>query len=95
MNKLVKPDLASWQQAITAKESWSLSVKVIVNCQRLGWQGQLADGSWKIGLAEPAVDNRANEALLIWLSKELACPVSQLRIVAGRTSRRKIVRLIN
>ena len=95
MNQIAPAELSQWRQAIAHGQPWSLAVKVVVNCPRRGWQGQLADGSWKVGLAEPAADNKANEALLAWLAKELACPAQRLRIISGQTSRRKIVRCDN
>lgn len=91
MNQVAPEELNQWRQAITSRQPWSLAIKVVVNCSRRGWQGQLADGSWKIGLAEPAADNKANEALLVWLAKELDCPAQCLKIVSGQASRRKIV----
>lgn len=94
MNEPSEQELNIWQQKIADKKEWSLAIKVIVNCPRQGWQGQLADGSWKIGLKEPASDNRANEALLKWLASELGCHSQDLKIISGQTSRRKIVRLI-
>jgi hypothetical protein len=94
MNQPTAQELAAWQAAIANNQAWRLTVKVITNCPRRGWQGCLADGSWKIGLAEAAIDNRANRALLAWLAKELVCPVSRLKISSGQTSRRKTISFI-
>ena len=94
MNQPTTQELAAWRSSIINNQAWRLAVKVIVNCPRRGWQGCLADGSWKIGLPEPASDNRANDALLKWLAKELTCPVERLKISSGRTNRRKIISYI-
>ncbi|HNW55798.1 MAG TPA: DUF167 domain-containing protein [bacterium] len=94
MNQPSEQELNLWRQAIANQVDWSLMVKVIVNCPRKGWQGQLADGSWKIGISEPANDNKANEALIKWLASELQCSIKSLKIVSGQTSRRKIIRFI-
>ena len=94
MDKPADKEVDYWRQLVANGQPWSLMVKVITNCPRHGWQGRLADGSWKIGLAEPAVDNRANQALLKWLANELNCSVKKLKIVSGQLGRRKIIRFI-
>jgi len=94
MDQLIPPELNDWRQAIAKDQAWSLAIKVVTNCPRRGWQGQLADGSWKVGLAEPAIDGRANAALLSWLAIELNCSTERLKIVTGQTGRRKIIRFI-
>jgi hypothetical protein len=47
----------------------------------------------KLRIAAPAAENRANEALLDYLRRELALPRSRLRIVHGAASRDKVVEL--
>lgn len=49
------------------------------------------DGRLKISLNAPAVDGRANEALIRFLSKKLGVPKSAVEIVQGATSRLKRV----
>ena len=48
-------------------------------------------GRLKIALHAPAVDNKANEALVAWLAEHLGVPRRQLEIVSGHTSRQKKV----
>ena len=48
-------------------------------------------GRLKMALNAPAVDNKANEALLAWLSERLSVPRRQVEIVSGQTSRQKRV----
>ena len=48
-------------------------------------------GRLKIALNAPAVDNKANEALVAWLGDRLGVPRRQVEIVAGQTSRQKKV----
>lgn len=43
----------------------------------------------KIRLAAPPVDGKANQALIAWLAKTLACPQSTIELIRGQTSRRK------
>jgi len=48
-------------------------------------------GRLKMALNAPAVDNKANEALVAWLSERLSVPRRQVEIVSGQTSRQKRV----
>ena len=43
----------------------------------------------KISLNAPAVDNKANDVLIAWLSDRLKIPRKQVELVAGHTSRQK------
>lgn len=45
----------------------------------------------KISLNAPAVDNKANEVLIVWLSQRLALPRKQIELLSGQTSRQKRV----
>jgi hypothetical protein len=47
----------------------------------------------KVRLAAPAVDDKANAALLAWLASMLDLPRSALKIRAGGSSRRKVVEI--
>jgi uncharacterized protein len=46
---------------------------------------------WKARIAAPPERGRANEALLALLAGKLGLPRSRLAVVAGQTSRRKMV----
>lgn len=48
----------------------------------------------KVAVAAPPVDGKANEALLVWLSKILGVKRANLSIVSGQSSRDKRVRLL-
>jgi len=48
----------------------------------------------KVRLAAPPVEGRANEALIAFLAHRLGVRKSQVEIVAGATSRQKIIRVI-
>lgn len=67
MDQPTAQELAAWQTAIANNQAWRLAVKVITNCPRHGWQGRLADGSWKIGLAEPLTIEPTGLYWLGWL----------------------------
>jgi len=49
----------------------------------------LHDGCLKISLQAPALENKANEMLLAWLSKRLRVPQQQIRFLSGQNSRKK------
>jgi uncharacterized protein (TIGR00251 family) len=53
----------------------------------------LAEGAVRIRLTAPAVENRANEALVRFLSQALSLPRRQVELVAGTRGRRKVVRV--
>lgn len=53
----------------------------------------LHDGCLKISLQAPALENRANEMLLSWLSKKLRVPQKQIQLLSGQNSRIKRVEI--
>jgi len=52
--------------------------------------GRHGDG-WRVRVAAAPERGRANEALLALLAEKLGLPRSRLAVVAGQTSRRKVV----
>lgn len=53
----------------------------------------LHDGCLKISLQAPALENKANELLLSWLSKQLRVPQKQIQLLSGQNSRIKRVEI--
>ncbi|ABP35240.1 DUF167 domain-containing protein [Polynucleobacter asymbioticus] len=53
----------------------------------------LHDGCLKISLQAPAIENKANELLLGWLSKQLKIPQKQIQFISGQNSRIKRVEI--
>ena len=53
----------------------------------------LHDDCLKISLQAPAVENKANEFLLAWLSKKLKIPQKQIQFVSGQNSRKKRIEI--
>ena len=49
----------------------------------------LHDGCLKISLQAPAIENKVNELLLAWLSKQLKIPQKQIQFISGQNSRIK------
>lgn len=48
----------------------------------------------KVRLTAPPVEGRANEALIVLLAQRLGVRKSQVQIVAGAASRRKMIRVV-
>ncbi|WP_114690260.1 DUF167 domain-containing protein [Polynucleobacter necessarius] len=53
----------------------------------------LHDGCLKISLQASALENKVNELLLAWLSKQLRVPQKQIQFVSGQNSRKKRVEI--
>ena len=49
----------------------------------------LHDDCLKISLQAPAIENKANEFLLGWLSKQLKIPQKQIQFISVQNSRKK------
>ena len=49
----------------------------------------LHDDCLKISLQAPAIENKANEFLLGWLSKQLKIPQKQIQFISGQNNRKK------
>lgn len=72
--------------------SWILPVLAVPNsrkCRVDGWQGE----ALKVRIAAPAVEDRANRALLEFLSDRLGLPRRAVQLVSGGSSRRKRIRV--
>jgi len=72
------------------------TVTISVRVQPRASKDQIAgtiDGALKIRLTAPAVENRANEALIEFLSTLLKTPKSAVRIQSGERGRNKRVEI--
>lgn len=67
-----------------------LSVKPNQRSNRLERSG----ASWQVRLAAPAVDGKANEALVAYLSDCLDIPKSKITLKKGHTSRFKVLEVV-
>ena len=72
--------------------SCTLELKTIPNAPRDQVAGWLGD-ALKVKVHAPALDGRANEALLEFLAAELGLPKRAVTLVRGDKSRHKVVRL--
>jgi uncharacterized protein (TIGR00251 family) len=69
----------------------ALTVRVIPRARKSEIVKVLEDGTIKIRLTAPPVEGQANEALIRFLSDLLDIPPSRIEIVAGLTSRDKLL----
>ena len=67
-----------------------ITVKVHPRARRTALGGRLGD-AWKLSLAAPPVDGKANDECVRFLAELAGVPKSRVRIVSGATSRMKVV----
>ena len=70
-----------------------LKIRVSPNAKRNGFEGIWNDTHLKLALRAPAVDGKANEAVIEFLSDFCHIKKSNIQIVSGQTNRCKIIRL--
>jgi len=69
-----------------------LTVKVHPRAKRSVFKGRLGE-TWKLALAAPPVDGKANDECTRFLAEFAEVPRSRVRIVVGLTSRLKVVEI--
>jgi uncharacterized protein (TIGR00251 family) len=69
-----------------------LTVKVHPRARRSALAGRIGD-AWKLSLAAPPVDGKANDECVRFLAELAGVPRSRVRIVMGLTSRLKVVEI--
>lgn len=73
----------------------ALAVRVTPRASRNEIVEILDDGTIKVRLSAPPVDNEANNALIEFLSDILGVPKSKLDIVTGNTGRDKLISILD
>jgi uncharacterized protein (TIGR00251 family) len=69
-----------------------LTVKVRPRARRTGIAGRFGE-AWKLDLAAPPVDGKANEECVRYLAEVVGVPRSRVRIVTGAGARVKVVEI--
>jgi hypothetical protein len=69
-----------------------LEVKVRPGANKTGFAGRIGE-VWKLNVAAPPVDGKANETIIRFLSKLAGVPGGAVRIVTGGASSRKLIEL--
>jgi uncharacterized protein (TIGR00251 family) len=68
------------------------TVKVHPRARRSAITGKLGD-AWKLDLAAPPVDGKANDECVRYLAELAGVPRARVRIVTGASSRMKVVEI--
>ena len=84
----------SWIRYDAAARTLRLSVYVQPNARRTAVVG-LHGEDLKVSIAAPAVDNKANLAVIAFIADVLGVPASSVSIRYGATSRRKTLEVRN
>ena len=74
----------------------STGITLAIYCQPGAKQTKVVgvhDGCLKISIQAPAQENKANQALISWLSKQLKVQQKQIQLVSGQNSRVKRVEI--
>lgn len=71
-----------------------LQIRLTPGAKCTGWQGLWNGTHWRVAVRERAVDNKANEALIKFLSKETGVPFKNITITHGAVSRQKQVEIV-
>ncbi len=74
------------------EDNVTFAVRVVPRASRNEIAGVHGD-ALKVRLTAPPVEGKANEALIAFLAQRLGVRKSQVEIVAGGTSRRKMIRI--
>ena len=69
-----------------------IAVKVHPRSRRSALAGRLGE-AWKLDLAAPPVDGKANEECIRFFAELAGVPRARVRIVTGLTSRMKVVEI--
>lgn len=83
---------ASWLRFQADASRLTLRIHAQPSARTTGAAGQYGD-ALKVRIAAPAVDDKANAALLAWLATVLELPRGALQLKAGAASRRKVVEI--
>jgi uncharacterized protein len=69
-----------------------IRLKVHPRAKRTSLAGRLGE-AYKIEVACPPIEGKANQACMTFLAEKLGVPKSAVRIIAGLTSRTKLVEI--
>ena len=69
-----------------------ISVRVHPRARRTRLAGKIGE-AWKLDLAAPPADGKANDACILFFAELAGVPQARVRIVLGLTSRTKVVEI--
>ncbi|PJZ68516.1 hypothetical protein CH373_09355 [Leptospira perolatii] len=70
-----------------------LEVKVKPNSKKPSVE-KIEEGKWVIAVREPAMDGRANEAVILAVAEELGVPKSRVQILRGQKGKIKLLEIL-
>jgi len=79
-----------WYRFDAAAARLTLHIHARPNARITGAAGLHGD-ALKVHIAAPAVDDKANAALITWLAQALELPRGAFRLKSGTTARRKVI----
>lgn len=84
----------AWYRHDPARRVLTLTLHIQPGAKASGFAGLHGD-ALRVRVAAPAVDNKANAALLAYLRAALDLPAGVLELRQGTTARRKVVAITN
>ena len=88
-DKYNNPVFEDMKKRLDRENMFLLPVKARPGAERTLLKEVMNDGTYKIDIAAPAVDGKANAELVRFLAKELGLPKQNVQIVTGHMSTRK------
>lgn len=73
----------------------TVTVRVVPRSHRNQIVDVMNDGTLKVRLTKPPIEDQANQELIKFLAKVLDVAPSQLEIVAGHTGRNKLISILS
>ena len=70
-----------------------LSLRVQPGARRTALLGRLSNGEWKVAVAAPPIEGRANEAVVELMSELLGLKRRQIAVTCGASSRGKVIEI--
>jgi len=86
--------LEKYRQILTAKGEVYLRLKVRPGAPKTEFKAIMDDETIKVDIAAPAESGRANEALIVWLAKELGVNKNNVKVISGAGERLKLIKII-
>ncbi len=69
-----------------------IAIKVRAGARKTEFAGRFGD-AWKLHIAAPPVDGKANEAIVRFFARLAAVPASAVRIVTGLSAANKLIEI--
>ena len=70
-----------------------IQVRVQPNAKQTGWNGLWNETHYKISLKAPAIDGKANDALIAFLADYFHLPKKNFTLISGHTNRCKVIEI--